>query len=191
MIDLAEAVPLEIIFKSVLRSLSERRTWFLTFGKAYPSPLGRVYHGNQFLCSFSINKLLVCPVPANIGQNGCFPKSAFKIDLEAKTCQCPVGKLAVEIIYDKKTNRLKVFVFSQEECQNWPLLSQCTKSKKGRRTVTVNQYERYLQEARVFQQTEEFKQEYPERCKIENKQAEMVHHGLHQAHSIFKIHHRQ
>lgn len=129
---------------------------------------------------------LVCPVPANIGQNGCFPKSAFKIDLEAKTCQCPAGKLAVEIIYDKKTNRLKVFVFSQEQCQNCPLLSQCTKSKKGRRTVTVNQYERYLQEARVFQQTEEFKQEYPERCKIENKQAEMVHHGLRQARYIGK-----
>ena len=89
---------------------------------------------------------LICPVPANIGQNGCFPKSAFKIDLDAKTCQCPADKMVVEIIYDKKTNRPKVFCFSREQCQN------C----------------------------------YPERCKIENKQAEMVHHGLRQARYIGK-----
>jgi hypothetical protein len=37
-----------------------------------------------------------------------------------------------------------------------------------------------------FQQTEEFKNEYPQRCKIENKQAEMVHHGLRQSRYIWK-----
>ena len=129
---------------------------------------------------------LICPVPTDLGRNGCFPKSAFTIDLDAETCQCPAGKIAAENIYDKKTNRLKVFAFSQEQCQNCPLLNQCTKSKKGRRTITVNQYERHLQKARAFQQTEEFKKEYPERCKIENKQAEMVHHGLRQARYIGK-----
>lgn len=127
---------------------------------------------------------LICPVPTDLGRNGCFPKSAFNMDLEAQTCQCPAGEMAAEKIYDKKTNRLKVFAYSQEQCQNCPLLNQCTKSKKGRRTITVNQHERYLQEARAFQQTEEFKNEYPERCKIERKQAEMVHHGLRQARYI-------
>ncbi|OPX89640.1 MAG: Transposase DDE domain protein [Pelotomaculum sp. PtaB.Bin104] len=129
---------------------------------------------------------IICPVPTDLGRNGCFPKSAFTIDLDAQTCQCPAGKIAAEKIYDKKTNRLKVFVFSPEQCQNCSLLNQCTKSKKGRRTITVNQYERHLQEARIFQQTEEFKNVYPERCKIENKQAEMVHHGLRQARYIGK-----
>ena len=108
------------------------------------------------------------------------------LDLEAGTCQCPAGEMADEKIYHKKTNRLKVFVFSQEQCRSCPLLNQCTKSKKGRRTITVNQYERHLQEARVFQQTEEFKNKYPERCKIERKQAEMVHHGLRQARYVGK-----
>lgn len=129
---------------------------------------------------------LICPVPTDLGRNGCYPKSAFTIDLDAQTCQCPAGKTAAEKIYHKKTNQLKVFAFSQEQCQNCPLLNQCTKSKKGRRTITVNQYERHLQEARAFQQTEEFKNEYPQRCKIENKQAEMVHHGLRQARYIGK-----
>ncbi len=79
-----------------------------------------------------------------------------------------------------------MFAFSQEQCQNCPLLNQCTKSKKGRRIVTVNQHERHLQKARAFQQTEEFKNKYPERCKIKNKQVEMVHHGLRQARYIGK-----
>lgn len=127
---------------------------------------------------------LICPVPTDSGRNGCFPKSAFKIDLDAQTCQCPAGKLSAEKIYDKKTNQLKVFVFAPEQCQNCPFLSQCTKSKKGRRTITVNQYEKYIQEARVFQKTEEFQNEYPERSKIERKQAEMVHHGLRQSRYI-------
>jgi len=127
---------------------------------------------------------LICPVPNDNGRNGCFPKSAFKIDLETQTCQCPAGKLSAEKIYDKKTNQLKVFAFSPEQCQDCPFLNQCTKSKKGRRTVTVNQYEKYIQEARDFQKTEEFQNEYPERSKIERKQAEMVHHGLRQARYI-------
>jgi len=127
---------------------------------------------------------IICPVPTDLGRNGCLPKSAFTIDLDAQTCQCPADETAVEKIYDKKTNQLKVFGFSQEQCQNCPLINQCTKSKKGRRTVTVNEHERYLQEARAFQQTEEFKNRYPERCKIENKQAEMVYHGLRQARYI-------
>lgn len=92
---------------------------------------------------------LLCPVPTGIGRNGCFPKTAFNINLEAQTCQCPAGKMAPERIYDKNTNRLKVFVFSQEQCQSCPLLNQCS-------------------------------------CKIESKQAEMVHHGLRQARYIGK-----
>ena len=129
---------------------------------------------------------LICPVPTDLGRNGCFPKSAFTINLDSQTCQCPAGKIAAGIIYHEKTNQLKVFAFSRDQCQNCPLLNQCTKSKKGRRTITVNQYEQHLQEARAFQQTEEFKNKYPQRCKIENKQAEMVHHGLRQSRYIGK-----
>ena len=129
---------------------------------------------------------LICPVPTDLGRNGCFPKSAFTINLDSQTCQCPAGKIAAEKIYHKYTNQLKVFAFSQDQCQNCLLLNQCTKSKKGGRTITVNQYEQHLQEARAFQQTEEFKNEYPQRCKIENKQAEMVHHGLRQSRYIGK-----
>ena len=80
---------------------------------------------------------VISPVPEGIGKDGCFPKSAFEIDLDRQTCRCPAGEIAPEKIYDKKTGRLKVFLFSLEQCQNCPLLKQCTRNKKGRRTVTV------------------------------------------------------
>ena len=127
---------------------------------------------------------VISPVPEGHGKNGCFPKSAFEIDLDAQTCRCPAGKLAPEKIYDRKTGRLKMFLFSTEQCQNCPLKSKCTKNKKGRRTVTVSNYERYLQEGRAYQKTEEFAKEYPQRYKIERKQAEMVRHGLRKARYI-------
>lgn len=60
---------------------------------------------------------LICPVPVDLGRNGCFPKSAFTIDLDAQSCQCPAGKIAAEKIYHKKTEQLKVFVFFREQCR--------------------------------------------------------------------------
>jgi transposase len=127
---------------------------------------------------------LISPVLTGYGHKGCFPKTAFTIDLDEPTCQCPAGKIAPEKSYDHKTGQLKMFAFTKEQCQNCLLLDQCTKSKEGRRKIAVNPYERYLMEARTFQQTDKFKKEYPERCKIERKQAEMVHHGLRQARYI-------
>jgi hypothetical protein len=100
---------------------------------------------------------LICPVPTDTGRNGCFPKSAFKIDLEAQTCHCPAGEIAAEKIYHKKTSQLKVFVFSQKQCQNCPLLNQCTKSKKGRRTITVNQTSVICRKHVLFSKPKNFK----------------------------------
>jgi transposase len=127
---------------------------------------------------------LISPVPDTPGYKGCFPKSMFKIDLDNQTCRCPVGELAPNKIFNKKTGELEVFKFSEEQCHTCPFQDQCTKNKKGTRTVTVNKHERLLQEGRAFQETEEFQKEYPGRCKIEAKNAELVHHGLRQARYI-------
>lgn len=127
---------------------------------------------------------IISPAPTDHGHNGCFPKSAFTIDLDNLTCRCPAGEIAPEQKHDHKTGQLKMFIFSKEQCRNCPFLDQCTKSKEGRRRIALNPYERFLQEARSFQQTDRFKEEYPERSKIERKQAEMVHHGLRQARYI-------
>ncbi|MGB9804846.1 IS1182 family transposase [Desulfofundulus sp.] len=164
----------EATFALVDQQPEERRPEEAIFDTAYGT--GRV---REEMATRQIK--VISPVPEGIGKDGCFPKSAFEIDLDRQICRCPAGQIAPEKIYDKKTGRLKVFLFSPEQCQNCPLLNQCTRNKKGRRTVTVNTYERYLQEGRVFQKTEEFAGKYPERCKIERKQAEMVMHGLRKA----------
>lgn len=127
---------------------------------------------------------LISPVPDGSGFKGCFPKSMFKIDLDNQTCRCPVGEFAPDKVCDKKTGELKVFMFSEEQCHTCPFQDKCTKNKKGRRTVTVNKHERLLQHGRAFQTTEEFQGEYPGRCKIEAKNAELVHHGLRNARYI-------
>ncbi|MDA8335434.1 MAG: IS1182 family transposase [Peptococcaceae bacterium] len=128
--------------------------------------------------------LLISPVPEPSGRDGCYPKSMFGIDIENETCQCPAGEYAQEEIHDKKTGELKVFLFSEKQCNNCPFRDQCTKNKKGRRTITINKHEKYLQEGRAFQETEKYQTEYPERCKIERKQSEMVRHGLRKARYI-------
>lgn len=127
---------------------------------------------------------LISPVPYTPGYKGCFPKSMFEIDLDNQTCRCPAGELAPDKVFNKKTGELEVFKFSEEQCHTCPFQGKCTKNKKGTRTVTVNKHERLLQEGRAFQQTEEFQIEYPGRCKIEAKNAELVHHGLRQARYI-------
>jgi hypothetical protein len=164
----------EATFALVDQQPEERRPEEAIFDTAYGT--GRV---REEMATLQIK--VISPVPEGIGKDGCFPKSAFEIDLDRQICRCPAGQIAPEKIYDKKTGRLKVFLFSPEQCQNCPLLNQCTRNKKGRRTVTVNAYERYLQEGRAFQKTDEFAGKYPERCKIERKQAEMVMHGLRKA----------
>ena len=35
---------------------------------------------------------LICPVPTNLGRNGCFSKSAFTIDLDSHTLYLMTGK---------------------------------------------------------------------------------------------------
>lgn len=130
------------------------------------------------------NVNLISPVPETQGHKGCFPKAMFEIDIDNETCLCPAGEMAPDKVYDKKTGELKVFNFSEEQCHPCPFKEKCTKNKKGRRTVTVNKHERLLQEGRAFQQTEEFEKEYPGRCKIEAKNAELVRYGIRQARYI-------
>lgn len=126
---------------------------------------------------------VIAPAPAEPQRPGCYPKSAFNIDLESETCQCPAGKIAEEKRYSR-AGKLKAFAFSEKQCGNCPLKTECTQSKQNRRIVTVHPYEKQLQAARAFQKTEEFKEAYSGRYKIERKQSEMVRYGLRKARYI-------
>jgi transposase len=110
-------------------------------------------------------------------------KSAFRIDAEAGTLTCPGGHTVPvsREMKDRMGRKVKQFAFAREVCAACPLFSRCVHGKKGGRTVTLNYHEDVLRAARARQETEEFRETYRERSKVERKIAELVQHGLRQA----------
>lgn len=79
------------------------------------------------------------PIPLRQHIPGGFTKDDFDVDLDAGTVTCPAGH-TVEIT---PTNHARFGV----RCRDCPLRSRCTRSKKGMH-LTLNRYERQLQQAR-------------------------------------------
>ena len=107
-----------------------------------------------------------------------FASSDFEIDWENKRATCPRGKVSgswrparaeygMEIIY---------IDFLKRNCSVCPVLSDCTKTKSQRRTLTVNAqpYFEAMARARERQQTPEFKKEYQARAGIEGTISQAV-----------------
>jgi hypothetical protein len=107
-------------------------------------------------------------------------KSAFSMDDQAQTATCPKGQTvpASNIQTDPHGRTACTFVFERTICQTCPWFTRCVRSQTTGRTVTTSFYEAYLRAARQRQQTDEFKQLYRLRPRIEGKQAELVSHGL-------------
>lgn len=106
-------------------------------------------------------------------------KSAFQIDLAAKTAVCPTGQTAVgKPVKDSKGREVLSFTFGRSVCAACPVFARCVRSQSAGRTVRTHPYETYLQGARVRQKSEEFRNLYRLRSAIERKQAELVRHGL-------------
>lgn len=125
---------------------------------------------------------LVAPVPPE-PKRDLFAKSAFTIDLKARTCQCPAGHV-VQMQGHHQPGQGGVFKFGNL-CRNCPLRDQCTRSPKGR-SIQVHPHEELLQEGRAEQQTEMFRAKYRKRPIVERKIAELVRHGMRQARYIGK-----
>ena len=107
-------------------------------------------------------------------------KSAFRMDEQAQTATCPTGQSvsAKSIESDDMQRKAFTFVFERAICEKCPLFSRCVHSKTTGRTISTSFFEKYLREARQRQETDEFKQLYHLRPRIEGKQAELVYHGL-------------
>ena len=106
-------------------------------------------------------------------------KSAFKIDLEAKTAICPQGQIASgKPGRDRQGLDILRFQFSRQMCEQCPLFNRCVRSKTAGRSVRTNGYEVYLRAARGRSQTKEFKLLYRTRGAVERKISETVRHGV-------------
>ena len=107
-------------------------------------------------------------------------KSAFEVVLDAHTATCPRGQTvsASSSKTDKENRTTHKFIFDRATCLTCPLFARCIHSKTTGRTPTTSYYENYLRDTRQRQQTDEFKQRYCLRLRVEGKQAKLVTHGL-------------
>ena len=106
-------------------------------------------------------------------------KSAFQIDLEARRATCPQGHTVTgKDRKDKQGRSILTFAFARSDCETCPLFARCVRSKSAGRTVCTHPHEALLREARQRQQTDEFKDLYRLRGRVEGKIAEVVRHGL-------------
>lgn len=106
-------------------------------------------------------------------------KTAFQIDLEAKTATCPQGQTVTGKPGRDRHGRDNLkFHFERDRCKSCPLFDRCVRSKKNGRSVTTHAYESRLQIARDRSQTDTFKELYRLRCAVERKIAELVVHGV-------------
>ena len=117
-------------------------------------------------------------------RRGCFPKSAFQIDLIAGRITCPAGHSTCRYKsrLDKRGRPWRKFYFPREVCQSCPLRANCTSSQSTGRTISLHPYEALLQAAQAYQETEEFKKRYRSaRSTVERTIAHLARHGFRQA----------
>jgi IS5 family transposase len=128
-----------------------------------------------------------------INRNGAdyFTVDDFLYDPESVKLMCPAGHISTscysEILYNNKPGY--AFQFKASLCNVCSLKAKCVKNNQGRR-VYISYYEPYFRLARERLATEEGKQAYRNRYKIEQKMADLTrycglrrcrYHGLDRA----------
>jgi len=117
------------------------------------------------------------------------PKEDFQIDLEAKTCTCPTGRVCKTLVpigwrKDRKGRSQEWwgFQFDPRICATCALRASCVKARPGKgRTVSLHPQEALLQEARAFQRSEAFAPYRQMRQAVEHRIARLMQLGLRQA----------
>jgi transposase len=102
----------------------------------------------------------------------------FLYDHQHIELMCPAGQIAAycnNVIPNKYQQNKPgyAFQFKPEQCNSCPLKDKCVKSKAGRR-VYISYYEPYYRQARERQASEEGKQAYRNRYRIEQKNADLT-----------------
>jgi transposase len=135
-------------------------------------------------------RVLHAKVPA-LPHHGGFPKTAFRIDLDAPagpTCTCPGGHTTAKLAPTGRGRR--VFVFPAAVCAACPLRPQCLTEPNGGhgqpprrtgRTILLHPQEALLQQARAFQASPAFDGVRRRRQTVEHRIARLVQLGLRQA----------
>jgi transposase len=125
-------------------------------------------------------RTIVAKVP-NPANQGCFPKTAFVLDLEATSATCPAGQATQD--FRPSPAGGGQFRFAAAVCAACPLRAQCVRGVGGR-TVTVHPQERLLQNARALQASPAFAAYRRRRQMVEHRIARLVQLGIRQARDV-------
>jgi transposase len=122
-------------------------------------------------------------------QHSGYAAADFRFDWQAKQATCPQGARSVH--WTERTDRsgraVVAVQFASKTCRQCAVRAQCTRAAKMPRQVTVRPQGAHeaLQQARRYQQTEAFRQEYKRRAGIEGTISQAVRaFGLRQARYI-------
>lgn len=129
---------------------------------------------------------LTAPV-AQPPQTGRFTKDDFAIDLKNLSVTCPAGKKC-SLWYEQRTKtkrgtifRNKCFMFRVDQCGTCSLRRQCVRPTAARRTLSVHEHEELLQQAKVYQRTDEYRTLYRHRVVAEHRLARLIRLGVRKA----------
>jgi hypothetical protein len=126
-------------------------------------------NSNETIANISLSKQV------NRNGAGYFTVDDFLYDPESVKLMCPAGHISTscysEILYNNKPGY--AFQFKPSLCNVCPLKAKCVKNRAGRR-VYISYYEPYYRLARERMATEEGKQAYRNRYKIEQKMADLT-----------------
>jgi hypothetical protein len=125
-------------------------------------------------------RTIVAKVP-NPSNQGCFPKTAFVLDLEATSATCPAGQTTQD--FRPSATGGGQFRFDAAVCAACPLRAQCVRGVGGR-TVAVHPQERLLQAASAFQASPAFAEYRRRRQRVEHRIARLVQLGIRQARDV-------
>jgi transposase len=125
-------------------------------------------------------RTIVAKVP-NPSNQGCFPKTAFVLDLEVGRATCPAGQTSQD--FKPSPTGGGQFRFAAAVCAACPLRAQCVRGVGGR-TVALHPQERLLQAARAFQASPAFADYRRRRQVVEHRIARLVQLGIRQARDV-------
>ncbi len=104
-------------------------------------------------------------------QGNGFDISHFLVDWDRQQVTCPAGQTSSSWkgFVGRRGNPLITIAFAKADGSRCPSLSQCTKAKNQRRTLTLKPQKLYevLQQARQHEKTKEFQQQYRWRAGVE------------------------
>lgn len=122
---------------------------------------------------------LVAPLSLYEKPTELFTPERFQLSNDGQVLTCPHGQTTA-VAYRSGSGDGRVFRFLGFQCRDCPLWAQCRSQKpnsKAMRQVFISDYRSYLEAARAYNQTDEFKTDMRRRPKVERIIAALVRYN--------------